>query len=590
MVLLGIYLSTAAPDLTFWDATEFMAAAHTLGIPHPPGTPFWVLLGKCAAMLFGSAAPPRAITLLSVWSAAITGGAAALMTARWIGARGAVVSAVMAGTMLSVWNNATETEVYAVSLLASVLMLLAGEYAGRHDTTENDRRRARALMAFIGGLAVPLHLSVLVAVPAAVAFAWRGPRPTWRDVLAWGALAALGVSAVALLPLYSAQNPALDSGNPETWQALLAVLRREQYAVAGLWPRMAPLWLQLGNVFQWADWQVAFGLHPYPTAHPARTSLTVLWVWLAILGLRHVWRHDARVGRAMLLLVLSASFGVAVWLNMRAGPTFAVGLLPSGTPHEARERDYFFVLAFWGWGLLAGAGLSAMATALGKRLPAAVAMLPLALVVVPVVANRTVADRTREPMATLPRTYARLMLDAVPLRGVLIAGGDNDSFPLWYLQQVEEYRPDVTVVTVPLLGATWYREMLVDRQLLAAEAVARWPGQGAALRSIMIRSEGARRAVRVSTLLSRSDRLLLDPARGWVLQGLVYAPDRVLGAGRTGLDLPALLRSRASVPIGALQPLPPGADPAAQTAQELLRCTQVSTPADSLLVSGCGGA
>jgi hypothetical protein len=589
MVLLGLYLSTAAPDLTFWDAAELMAAAHTLGIPHPPGTPLWVLLGKVAAMLFSSAPPPRAITLLSVWSGAITGGVTALMAAKWIGARGAVVSAVMAGAMYSVWNNATETEVYAVALLASVVMLAAGEYAGRVDTPTPMRLRARALIAFLCGLAVPLHLSVLVALPAAVALAWRGERPRLRDLLSWGALAALGFSAVVLLPLFSSRNPALDSGDPETWRALVAVLRREQYAVAGLWPRMAPLWLQLGNVFQWADWQVAFGLHPQPTAGLWRTSITVLWCWFAGLGVRQLWRHDARVGRAMLLLLLTASFGVAVWLNMRAGPTFGVGILPEGAVHEARERDYFFVLAFWAWGLLAGVGVSAIAATLARRLPAPVALLPFALVLVPVIGNRDVADRTREPVATLPRTYARLLLDAVPRNGVLIAAGDNDSFPLWYLQVVEEYRADVTVVTVPLMGATWYRESLARHQLLAQEAVTRWPGLSAVLRSVMIHAEGRRRAVRVSTLLTRKDRVLLDPTRGWALQGLVYAPDSLLAAGTTGLDLAALRRSREQVPASALAPLPPAADPAAETVQELLRCTRLSTMVDSLLVSGCGG-
>lgn len=589
MVLLGLYLSTAAPDLTFWDAAELMAAAHTLGIPHPPGTPLWVLLGKVAATLFGSAPPPRASTLLSVWSGAITGGVTALMAARWIGARGAVVSAVMAGAMYSVWNNATETEVYAVALLASVVMLAVGEYAGRADTADAQRRRARALIAFLCGLAVPLHLSVLVALPAAVALAWRGERPDLRELLAWGALAALGLSAVALLPLLSSRDPALDSGNPETWRSLVAVLRREQYAVAGLWPRMAPLWLQVGNVLQWADWQVAFGVHPQPTAGLWRTSITVLWCWFGGLGMRQLWRYDARVGRAMLLLLASASFGVAVWLNMRAGPTFGVGVLPDGAVHEARERDYFFVLAFWAWGLLAGVGGSAVAATLARRLPAPAALLPLALVLVPVLGNREVADRTREPVATLPRTYARLLLDAVPRNGVLVAAGDHDTFPLWYLQMVEEYRPDVTIVTVPLMGATWYRDALAQQHLLAPEAVARWPGMSAVLRSVMIHAESRRRPVRVSTLLTRNDRGLLDPTRGWALQGLVYAPDSLLAGGTTGLDLAALRRSREQIPASALAPLPPAADPAAETVQELLRCARGSSVADSLLVSGCGG-
>lgn len=590
MVLLGLYLSTAAPDLTFWDATEFMTAAHSLGIPHPPGTPVWVLLANAASKLFASAAPPRAITLLSVWASALTGGLAAAMLTRWIGARGAVVAAVMGGTMLSVWNNATETEVYAVALLASVAMLAAAEWAGRHDASDTQRQRGRALVAFLAGLAVPLHLSVLVALPAAVALAWGGARPRMRECAVWGALAALGVSAVAVLPLLSARNPWLDSGNPETFDALIGVLRREQYQVSGLWPRRAPLWLQMGNVFQWADWQVAFGTHPRPTAAVGRTALSLCWAWLAVLGVRRLWQFDVRVARGMLVLLAAGTFGAALWLNLRAGPTFGVGILPEGTAHEARERDYFFALGFWAWGILAGAGLSTVATTLARRLPAPVAVLPLALGLVPALTNRPVADRTAEPAALLPRTFARLLLDAVPPGGVLVTAGDNDSFPVWYLQQVEDYRSDVSVVTVPLLGAPWYRASLAGARLLDPAEVSEWAGLDALLPSVLRRAAALRRPLRVSALLPRADRLRLDPAHGWALQGLVYAPDSTAAFGETILDPRALQASRDQVPPGALRPLPVHADPAAVTAQELLRCTGVTSLADRLLVSGCNGA
>jgi len=589
MVLLGIYLATAAPDLTFWDASEFMTAAHTLGIPHPPGTPVWVLLANVATKLFGSAAPPRAVTLLSVWAAALTGGAAAYTVTRWIGARGAVVAAVMAGTMYSVWNNATETEVYAVAMLVSVAMLLASEYAGRLETPADQRQRARALIVFLAGLAVPLHLSVLVAVPAAVVLAWRGERPTATQMMAWGALFALGLSAAAVMPLLSARNPSLDSGNPETLSSLVAVLRREQYAVAGLWPRRAPLWLQLGNVFEWADWQVALGIHPHPEPSFGRTALSVCWAWLAVLGLRRLWGHEARVGRGMAVLLVSATVGVALWLNLRAGPSFGAGILPPNAMHEARERDYFFALGFWTWGLLAGAGLAAVATALARRVPAPVALLPFSLVLVPILANRPVADRTLEPVATLPRTYARLVLDAVPGGGILVAGGDNDTFPLWYLQQVEDVRSDVTVVTVPLLGALWYREALARAGILPRTQVTQWAGVDATLASVMASAGRLRRPVRVSALLAAADRKRLDPAIGWALQGVVYAPDSMAAAGETVLHARAMRESRERVPPSALSTLPPFADPAAQTAQELLRCATVQSLADTLLVSGCSG-
>ncbi|MBL0171879.1 MAG: DUF2723 domain-containing protein [Gemmatimonadaceae bacterium] len=207
VVLFATYLSTAAPDLTFWDAAEFATAANTLGIPHPPGTPLWVMIGRVAALVFSSAGPVRSVTLLSVLASALAGGVGAALATRWLGTRGAVAAAVSAGTMMSVWANATETEVYAVALLFSLMLLAAGECAGRHDAPAESRTRWRAIMVLLVALAVPLHLSVLVALPAAVALAWRGEAPTWRDLVAWVALLMLGLSATAILPMLSARAP-----------------------------------------------------------------------------------------------------------------------------------------------------------------------------------------------------------------------------------------------------------------------------------------------------------------------------------------------------------------------------------------------
>ena len=249
-------------------------------------------------------------------------------------------------------------------------------------------------------------------------------------------------------------------------------------------------------------------------------------------------------------------------------------------------------------GCWAGVGLTAVSAALRRAKPSGVvidrvvdslALLPLLAAAIPMLVNRPVIDRTREPGATMPRTYARLLLDAVPEHGVLVAAGDNDTFPLWYLQQVEDYRADVTVVTVPLLGAVWYRAQLAEQGLLGRDAVAVWPGLPVALRSVMAHAERRQRPVRVSTLLERRERLPLDPTRGWALEGLVYAPSEQLAPGATGLDIAAMQRSRDATPRSALAPLPAGADGAQETTQALLRCNTIERLTDSLLVSGCNG-
>jgi hypothetical protein len=159
------------------------------------------------------------------------------------------------------------------------------------------------------------------------------------------------------------------------------------------------------------------------------------------------------------------------------------------------------------------------------------------------------------------------------------------------LQQVESYRTDVTVVTVPLLGAQWFRSELQRRHgLLREPSVATWQGVEAVARAIVFNGGARGRPYRVSALLEARDRIRLDPSMGWALQGLVYAPSTVLARGSTGLDRAALATWRARVPPSALGPLPHGIDGAGQQVQGLLRCTRVTDVADTLLVSHCNGA
>ncbi|MEP6765977.1 MAG: DUF2723 domain-containing protein [Gemmatimonadaceae bacterium] len=598
-VLLPLYLATAAPDLTFWDASEFMTAAHAVGIPHPPGTPLWVLLAHVSSLAFANNGPARAVTVLSVIATAAACAMGARLVARWAPGRGGVAAgvaaAVAAGTMMSVWDNATETEVYAVSLLLAVAMLSAGEFAGQRSATDDQRMRGRALIAFLVGLTVPIHLSALVVFPAAALLAWRGPRIQFREVAWWIALVLLGFSAIMILPFRARHAPSLNMGNPLHLRSLLDVITRAQYDVPGLLPRRAPWWIQLGNIFEYADWQVALGLRPTVGPSWIRTPITCIWAWFAFLGLRSLWKTEARVGRAVAMLLLCGTVGVAVWLNLEAGPSFGHGFLPVGAGHEARERDYFFALGFWTWGLLAGVGIAWTASGLtmrmSQRIGNALRAALLVLAAIPLVANASVMNRAREPEALMPRLYARLLLESVPTGGLLISAGDNDTYPLWYLQQVEHIRDDVTIVTVPLLGADWYRESLARQRVSPAAAfTGPWPGAEKLLRAIGSGAISERRQIRVSVFLSATERNQLLPESGWALQGLVYAPTEQLAAKEVGLDLAALGRAYAAVPPSFLAKLPDGVDSTLEMMQLLLKCTGIRTLADPLLAGACNGS
>jgi hypothetical protein len=287
------------------------------------------------------------------------------------------------------------------------------------------------------------------------------------------------------------------------------------------------------------------------------------------------------------MLLVCGTLGVAIWLNMRAGPSYGVGVLPEGATHEARERDYFFVLGFWCWGLLAGIGIATSAMSLSKRIPRALVTPLFLIAALPMVANGSVADRTNEPVATLPRTIARLLLDAVPHNGVLVVAGDNDAFPIWFLQQVEDYRADVQVVVAPLVGAEWYRAELRNKHVLADSLVEHWHGLTAVLSSVRENADARSRSLRVSALLAKGEREVIDPDAGWLLQGLVYARSSAMVPREIALDEASLVRASASVPRSALVPLSDREDRIALQMQQFLSCTTVRSLSDTLLVAHC---
>jgi hypothetical protein len=145
----------------------------------------------------------------------------------------------------------------------------------------------------------------------------------------------------------------------------------------------------------------------------------------------------------------------------------------------------------------------------------------LVLAALPIALNWTAVSRRVEPEASMPREMAHALLDSLPAAAVLFVAGDNDTYPLWYAQQVEGLRRDVTVVTLPLLPAPWYPDEFERRGHLVGPDRS---GDELALgRRIAENAENAGRPVAVALTVSEDERNHLGSR--WKVIGLSAIAD-----------------------------------------------------------------
>jgi hypothetical protein len=611
VLLLAVYAASLAPSVTLWDAGEFQAAAASLGIPHPPGTPLYILLANTWARVLGFIPFSVALNLLSAFCTAIACGLLGGLMTRWTGSRlTGIAGGITAGSMLAVWLNATETEVYAVSMLLAVLMVVAGERAGLRDSL-----RYRVLLAYLIGLAIPIQISALVAAPPAILLAAMTSgrlRPDLRHLLSLGGVlvvviavssgsvglavggfgallagmlwrgagagrplepvalmlvAGVALTATMFMLVRAAHDPLINQGNPSTLGAMMDVVTRQQYPVPGIWPRRAPVWIQLLNLVQYADWQVASGLDSSVSASWWRTPWSVLSLVLLVSGARWHWRRDRRSAWGALALLAFATLGIVAVLNLSAGPSILDRILPPGALHEPRERDYFFALGFATAGLWIGAGAVLAAQRWLTARPGLVTPVALGIAALPVALNWTAA--TRRPDALIAPTYAEALLASVPPQSVLLLAGDNDTYTVWYRQAVLGERRDVVPITIALLGADWYREEQRRRyRLLDSTLAAVWHGERPTLAALVA---GARREGRpVTASMSVSPALRRELAPAWALGGLAYVATDTVQRG----DIVDSARTTAVANLieTRLGFTPRGRDPASAYVARLMRC------------------
>ena len=537
-----LYILTLAPTTQFWDTSEYIAAAYTLGIPHPPGNPLFVLMAHVWGLVPWVAGYAQRINLFAAVTSAVSAGCWFLVAERWL--RGvipvvwprrftAVAGALVSATSFTVWNQSVVNEkVYTLSLLSIALILWlivrwddqpAGEAHDHHlllivfllsltatnhmmgvlvgsvvvvllfpllkrqRPSSDDERAVEWSQFFVvtGAWALLISLGLehwefiivagILCLVAVLYAAWFAKNASFALVALL--VLVIGLSVYAYLPIRAAFFPPINEGEPTNWHALWDVLSRQQYGKPSIFdnPTQAPgatntghtIWLygaQLANYVQYFTWQ--FG-HDWSAL--AQRLLTALFLALGIGGAFRHWRADPRSALGMSLLVVAFTFALVFYLNFKYGYSLHTTDQPVAA-HEVRERDYFFISSFALWGIWVALGLGGIIEWVADRFPAdpydtrrwlyGTPILVVALI--PLIGNRLTASRKGE---TLARDFAYDLLQSLEPYGVLVTAGDNDTFPLWYAQEVEGIRKDVTVVNLSLANTDWYVRQLQRRPL-----------------------------------------------------------------------------------------------------------------------------
>ncbi len=619
---LVLYALTVAPTASFWDAGEFIAIANKLEVSHPPGAPFYMLVGRLFSMFVPLEYVALSINLVSVLASAVTVLLTHLIIVRlvreWQGTPdtwttseritalgGGAIGALTFGATDSFWFNAVEAEVYAMSMLFTavvVWMILKWSeearieealWAGGQHPFGLRSNRYLVVIAYLFGIAIGVHLLNLLAIffIALIFFFTEIDRPEWDHFRRWRGIVIAGlVSAAAFLIIYpgivqylptiagmmrslplflsivvgvivfgiyythtrhmvaanlvmvaitavligyssyavifirSAADPPIDENDPETLEAIVSYLKREQYGATpllkgptyndrtgtvdyeaeALFPRRYStdpshirvysqydsdwqfFWkYQVGHMYvRYFLWQFAgrasdvqdappatgfrfiddrAGANEYlvqtPSEEAARNTYFVLPLLLGLIGAGYHFNRDWKRAFSVLTLFLMTGIGIILYLNQ--------------TPLQPRERDYSYVASFFAFSLWVGIGATGLLQltleSIHDRLkPHAVhgmllGLAGLVLLAVPIwmtIENYDDHDRSGNYVAP---DYAYNMLMSLEDDAIIFTNGDNDTFPLWYLQEVEEIRRDVRVVNLSLLNTSWYVRQLKNQ-------------------------------------------------------------------------------------------------------------------------------
>lgn len=456
IVSLLLYVATMCRTVFWWDTGELAANAHVLGIPHRPGFPLYVLIGRAFSLTpFGDIF--YRVNFLSAVSASAALGVLAYVGLRilsqnwhttrwWVSAMPVAVSLTAIGGTYTLWMQAARAEVYAPTLL--VWSLLLALLWGAEMAARQGRDVGRWLIAagFIAGLGLGLHNATFAAgLPAALVFFIMMGRRTRIPASAWTAaivLFLIGLSVYVYLPIRAQTNPPLNWGwtsveRAPDWGGVIGADALDE--VVATTPG-----LFMGNFVS------CLAL--------LRDELQWGFLILVAVGIYGLWR---RARRWAVLAVLTVLGNLAV-----------TSVLVSSFDDTNPDIHGYLLPALAMIGLLAAAGIATVLVAYGYlplRLPtrwlrytvAVTALGTLTMVgIAPVVINQPYCSLVENRLAYDYGTEATASLQP---NATVFVSGTNFDFVLRGLQYCDAWRPDVRVINCDLMPAAWYREWVFSR-------------------------------------------------------------------------------------------------------------------------------
>jgi hypothetical protein len=413
----ALYAATATSGAFWLDSSELAAAGVTLGIPHAPGHPLFVILAHATSLV-----PLGPVGFRVALLSALFGALSVVLLYRLILQLDTVTSgdsphegiaAVAAGTFAvsdALWFQSVRAEVYTLHLaIALALMSLALTWARE----EHPRLQPLAIGAFVLGLgAGNHHLLLLATCPALGLLLLASPskrEAIWRGLPLLLGAASFGLLVYALLPLRAMHAPLVNYGHPDTLPRFLDVLMAKVFA---------------GSV---TGTETPFGANLMSAVDMFLTSMGPLWLIAGPVGWLLLWRGDRRIGVAVCVAVV---MNCATKLLMVLDPT---------NPDAAGYLQLAMALT------LAGAAVAFAAltrAGRGGRIAAALTLLgatALSLAVLPI--ERADLSKLRGP-----ETVDTALHHATPPNALVMSSFFAHHFNGLYQRAVAGYRPDILTV------------------------------------------------------------------------------------------------------------------------------------------------